>query len=247
MSAELSVLYEIQQLDTEIARLRRVLAGLDAGAATEQDIILLKGELAALRQRQDAAEKENVDLELGLRSLQDKRKRFSDQLYSGKVANPRQLADLQGEVEMLGREVRRVEDRMLELMDMMESQRIEIASREERLKGLELQLAGVRSSYEETGSRLKAQLSQLEASRDETAKRISPALLKRYEQIRSRSGNLGLVKVTANQCPGCHISLPSETLKGVKAGRSGLTCESCGRMLYWVDEAKRPDVEDAES
>jgi predicted nucleic acid-binding Zn-ribbon protein len=233
VNEELAILYQVQQLDTETARRQQALAELDTGAELEQEMAALSAELADLRLRQEAAEKENLDRELELRTLQEKRQRFSGQLYSGKVGNPRQLADLQGEVEMLGREIKKVEDCMLELMETMESKRAEIASREERLRELDGRLAAARASYEETGSRLRGELSDLQASRAEAARQVSPVVLKRYEQIRARARNVGMVKVTGGGCPGCHIALPSETLKHVKAGRSGLTCESCGRLLFW--------------
>jgi hypothetical protein len=243
VNEELATLYQVQQLDTEIAHLRQVLAALETGVELEQEIASLKDELDGLRRRQQAAEKESLDSELEVRTLQEKRKRFSDQLYSGKVTNPRQLSDLQGEVEMLGRGVRKVEDRMLELMETMETQRADIASREARLKELEEHLAAVRAGYEEAGSRLRVELAQLEVSRAETAQKVSPVVLKRYEQIRVRSGNLGLVKITGGDCPGCHISLPSETLKHVKVGRSGLTCENCGRLLFWSEPGQPDETE----
>jgi hypothetical protein len=239
VNEELAVLYQVQQFDIEIAQRQQALAEIDTGGELEQELAALSDELAALRQGEAEAEKENLDCELEARTLQDKRKRFSDQLYSGKVSNPRQLTDLQGEVEMLGREVRRVEDRMLELMETMEVRRSEIASREARVKELQERLAGVRARHEEAGSRLRGELSELEGGRAEAAQKVNRVVLKRYEQIRARSSNVGLVKITGGDCPGCHIALPSETLKQVKAGRSGLTCESCGRLLLWGGAEQR--------
>jgi predicted nucleic acid-binding Zn-ribbon protein len=244
VNEELAILYQVQQFDTEIGRRRLALAALDTGAELDQEIAVLTEELADLRRKPQVAEKESLDSELQVRTLQEKKKRFSDQLYSGKVGNPRQLSDLQSEVEMLGREARKVEDRVLELMETLESQRAETASREARLKEFGEQLAAARASYEEAGSRLRVELSQLETSRAETAQKVSPVVLKRYEQIRVRSGNLGLVRITSGECPGCHISLPSETLKHVKAGRSGLTCESCGRLLFWAEQAQPEQPEE---
>ena len=233
MNEELATLYRVQELDTEIARRRQALAALDSGAELEQQIAPLGSELADLRQSQEAAENENLNLELELRTLQQKRDGFQTQLYSGRVSNPRQLSDLQQEVEMLGREIRRVEDRMLELMETMESQRTEIAAREARLRELEQQLESVRAGYEEVGGRLRTEISELEGGRADTAQQVSPVLLRRYEQIRVRSANIGVVKVTGSNCPGCHITLPSETLKHLKAGQPGLACENCARLFFW--------------
>jgi predicted nucleic acid-binding Zn-ribbon protein len=233
VSEELASLYDIQQADTEIARHEEALSDLDAGADLAAEIETLEGELADLRKKLEEAENENLDRELEAKTLEEKRKRFQDQLYGGSVRNPRQLTDLHQEVEMLGREIGKLEDRMLELMELLESLRAGISSREQRLAGAETQLEAVRAEYERKGGRLRDRIAELKAERRERAARVGPRLLKRYEQIRGRAGNVGLVKVTGRNCLGCMIDLPQETVKALRAGRSGLTCDNCGRLLLW--------------
>lgn len=233
MNEELGVLCKVQETDTEIARRREALDSLDAGTQLEDEIGELESELAELGEKRAAAEQENLDSELELKTLQEKRERFQGQLYSGTVSNPRQLSDLHKEVEMLGREIGKIEDRMLDLMETLESQRSEIATRETRVGELKAQLESVRAGYEEKSRRLRSEVEELESQRQEFASRVGKQLLKRYEQIRSRMSNLGLVRVTGTTCPGCRIALPSDTVKAMKTGKPGPTCDNCGRMLVW--------------
>jgi len=233
VSEDLAILYQVQQADTEIARLRQALAGLDDGAQLESEVAAAEAELAGLREEERTAEKESLDRELELRALEEKRKRFQDQLYGGAIRNPRQLSDLQEEVAMLSREIRKVEDRMLELMEMLEDRRAQIHAREAGLKERQERLQAVRSKYETTGGRLRQEIAELEAQRGGLAAQVSADLLKRYEQIRTRQGDPALVRVTGNMCPGCRITLPSELLKALQAGRPNLSCESCRRLLFW--------------
>ncbi len=240
MSAELNNLYKVQQSDTELARLRQALDELDTGAELDSQVRQLESELADLGVRLRTSEKENLDCELELKTLEEKRTKFRAQLYGGTVRNPRQLSDLHQEVEMLEREVRKLEDRTLELMEQMESQRAEIAAGEGRLGELKGQLEAVRAKYDSVSERLRAEVGELEAKRREDAAQVGVHLLKRYEQIRTRAGNLALVKVSGGNCPGCRIALPSETVKGLQAHKTGLTCENCGRLLFW-DELEEPE------
>jgi len=233
VNEELSVLYRVQETDTEIARHQQALGSLDSGAEVEGEIGRLERELAELRGQRAAALKEHLDCELELKTLEEKKERFQGQLYSGRVSNPRQLTDLHKEVEMLAREVRKLEDRVLELMETLESQQSEIETREKRVAELQGELELVRAAYEEKGSRLRVELVELEARRKEYAGQLNVHLLKRYEQIRARMGNVGLVRVTGTTCPGCRIALPSDTVKAMKAGKPGPTCDNCGRMLVW--------------
>jgi predicted nucleic acid-binding Zn-ribbon protein len=238
VSEELAILHKVQQADTEIARHEQALADLDTGAELSSEIDVLEAELSDLRKQLQAAEKENLDRELEVKTIEEKRKRFQDQLYSGSVRNPRQLSDLHQEVEMLSREIRKIEDRVLELMETLESLRGEIGSREERLAEAKAQLGTVRAEYERKSGRLRERIAELKSERGDHASRVGAQLLKRYEQIRARGGNLGLVMVTGRNCPGCMIDLPQETVKALRAGRGGLTCDNCGRLLFW-GEANR--------
>lgn len=231
MNEELGILCKVQETDTEIARRRQVLDALDAGTRLEEEIAALEGELAGLRAEQAAADQENLDAELELKSLQEKKDRFQGQLYSGNVSNPRQLSDLHKEVGMLGREIGKIEDRMLVIMETLDSQRTEITARETRLGEAKGELASVRADYEQKSDRLRSEIAELESQRNGLAPRVGAHLLKRYEQIRARMGNLALVRVTGTTCPGCQIALPSDTLKAMKAGKPGPTCDNCGRML----------------
>lgn len=233
MSDELVILYEVQQADAELARLREALAGLDAGEELESEIAAAQAELANLREQHRSTEEEATDRELELKTLEEKRARFQSQLYGGTVRNPRQLSDLEAEVEMLSREIGKAEDRILELMEALEGERSAIQTRETRLKELQERLEAVRAKYETTGNRLRREIAQFEARREERAAQVAPRILKRYEQIRARQSNIGLVKVTGNTCPGCRITFPSEVIKGLKAGRSDLACENCARLLFW--------------
>jgi predicted nucleic acid-binding Zn-ribbon protein len=233
VTEELRILYEVQQADSEIARRREALDALESGEDLERTMGETQSEIGTLEEQHRATEKDYLDCELELKTLEEKREKFQGQLYSGAISNPRQLSDLQEEVQMLTREIAKVEDRMLELMESLETERSEIDAREERVKEAGAELEEVRAKYETTGSRLRSEIQELAAKRAEQAARVNAQLLKRYEQIRARQGNLGLVKITDDTCPGCRIGLPSETVKALKAGRANLTCDNCGRLLLW--------------
>jgi hypothetical protein len=133
---------------------------------------------------------------------------------------------------MLSREIGKIEDRMLELMDSLEQERAGLKTQEARLEEMRARLAQARGQYAATGSRLRTEIAEIESRRAAAAGQVPVQLLKRYEQLRARQSNLGLVRVTGFTCPGCRIALPSETLKSLQADRGTLTCENCGRLLF---------------
>lgn len=233
MSDELAVLYQVQQVDTELARLRAELAKLDSGAEPQAELTAAENEYKTILNRHHQSEAESRALELEITTLQEKKTKFEAQLYGGTVRNPRQLSDLQDEVAMLSREIAKLEDRELEVMETIEAQRAQIATRAREIAGKRQHLEAVLNYYVARSSELNQQITELEPRRQGLAAQVSPSLLRRYEQTRGRQNNLGLVRVQGESCPGCRVGLASELLKELRAGRVGLTCDSCGRLLYW--------------
>ena len=233
MSDELAVLYQVQQADTETRRLQAALAGLDNGDELASEIVSAEAELVDLLEQRRATDKEQMDCQLELATLQEKKQKFHGQLYGGSINNPRQLQDLQKEVDMLSREIAKLEDRILELMQETEDQRSDEASREARLAESRQTLEEVRAKCAKTEIRLRGELTDLAADRKALAEQINTHRLKRYEQIRARQGNVGLVRVTGSTCPGCQIALASEVIKELKARSANQSCDNCGRILYW--------------
>jgi predicted nucleic acid-binding Zn-ribbon protein len=239
VNGELAILYQVQQLDIELARRRAALAALDTGAALKAEIAAAEAELADLQRRHHGSDRQAREVELETRTLEEKRDKYDAQLNSGAVRNPRQLEDLQKEVAMLRREISKLDDRMLSLMEVIEGERAETETREADLAEKRDRLTAVLATHESESARLNAEMAALQQERDQTASRVDANLLRRYEQIRVRGGNVGVVKVTGDVCPGCHLTLASELLKELRTGRIGLTCDNCGRLLYM----ERPEEE----
>ncbi len=74
-------------------------------------------------------------------------------------------------------------------------------------------------------------MAELHKARANLAKRIRPQLLNRYERL-SKSYGRAVVPVTSNLCLGCFVTLPT-SYPSLKQKDSFLTCQNCGRILYF--------------
>jgi len=76
-------------------------------------------------------------------------------------------------------------------------------------------------------------LDRLHETRDGLAAKIDHKFLKVYERVFKRYRQ-AIVPVKGGVCLGCFGKLPTET---ACRGQEDLikTCESCGRILYWVE------------
>ena len=110
------VLYDLQQIDTEI-RTKKQRLGEVLRLQKDPPALVAAREVAAAAdadlQRWRARHKE---LTLEIAGVADKAKRSEERLYSGAVKVPKELTDLQHEVEALGRRRAALEDEELKVM-----------------------------------------------------------------------------------------------------------------------------------
>ena len=112
------------------------------------------------------------------------------------------------------------------------------ASDRDRLeKDIRMKYAKVKAEYDKQKvtyeAEYKEQMKALEEKRkaaQKKATKIEEKLMERYQLIKQHSSP-PMAKLVGDQCGGCNMSLPSVTLRNIKAGNEIVECETCGRMI----------------
>jgi len=73
---------------------------------------------------------------------------------------------------------------------------------------------------------------RLAALRTRVAAGVDARWLSLYDRARSRYGR-GLAAVRERVCTGCFVTLPSTARRPAGGEHSVLTCQGCGRLLFW--------------
>lgn len=235
MKQELRALRELQSIDIELAAARKALAALDFGAALKQGLAQTETILTNRSTKLQKCEAELKDNELKLKTLETKKKDLEKRLYGGKVTNPKELQGIQQEIEMIGRNRGKIDERILELYDIVEQQRASVEEAKERQGQFKTKLEHVSAQHKSKSDVLNADIARLTTARESAAKGVPPALLKQYEHIRSHSGGIGLAVVANGQCGGCHTVVTSFQQRQLKEDSDYHLCESCGRFLCLDD------------
>jgi len=89
---------------------------------------------------------------------------------------------------------------------------------------------GMSTEMKQMGFKLDG-IAELSKARKLLAERVRPQLLNRYERL-SKSYGRAVVPVTGNLCLGCFVTLPT-SYPSLKSKDSFLTCQNCGRILYF--------------
>jgi len=153
-------------------------------------------------------------------------------LYGGTVRNPKELADLNDDANMLKGQLRRHEDELLNHMVKVEEQEAALRQAEAVLKEVEGRWRNEQADLLGQKERLEAELAELEGSRRGQAGRIDGRVLELYDLLRGRRQGKAVVKVERGMCQGCRISLPMSVLQKTRSGFDVVQCVSCERILY---------------
>lgn len=232
----LLALLEVQAHDTRLDQLRHQLDTLperEARDAAVAAVAQTEAAEAAEAATRDELTRQQKRIDDEVESLRTKQQGFDRKLYSGTVSNPRELQDLQEEIEALGRRISVLEDQELEVMEQVEPV-------EARLGQLAAALADQRTAAEAAEQALTAAeaevrvaLDAAEAERTAAAQPVPADLLASYDKLRTGLGGVAIARLEGAQCGGCHLTLSAMEAARMRKLPDGeiAHCEECGRIL----------------
>lgn len=232
MHPDARLVSDLQSLDQQAAALEKEIAALPKHIALiekalESHLRRLEADRAAL----SANQKDRKKLEGDIQMSEQKVSKLRDQTLSAKTNE--QYRAFQHEIEYIQTEIRKAEDRILELMAQSEPldaavKKAEVALKEEQ-KTVEAEKKSARERTAEDQSKLK----EVRTQRAQAAAQLKPAVLSQYERIRKKWNGVTIAEGTSGRCAACQIMLRPQYFQELRRGDSLLTCESCGRFLFY--------------
>ncbi len=224
-------LWSLHLLDVAIAERQAAAEALAPDHHTASRLAELRDKLETLRARAQQVRAAQREAELQLQSLREKRQRLERELYSGRL-NPRELVNLQKELDALARQHAQLESWVLEQMEEADSVERELGELDAELRDLE---AAYRTAAEDRAARSKALQAELEGLRQRRQAQVAcmdPEWVQQYERLRQRL-QPPVARVVGETCGGCHVSLAPAFRQRLRSGEDAVpvTCPACGRLL----------------
>ena len=224
-------LWLLQETDTALESRRGSLADAQSRLGETEDLAALRERVAELRAAARAAEAEQKDIELEADTLRAKIAPQEAKLYGGSIKNPKELKDLQADIEQLKRHLSSIEDRDLEALTAVDRAEEELQTAESDLATLDASWGEEQAELTERIERLTREIAEHEELRRERADNIAPELLRTYDRLRVAHQGRGVAKLDRNLCMGCRISLPVNLVNRARAGSALTQCPNCERIL----------------
>jgi predicted nucleic acid-binding Zn-ribbon protein len=238
VATELETLIHLQEFDTRIA-------GLDAEAARlPRQIEALQAALAdakksveTLKGRVEATKKDLRGRERDLDDVGVKRSKSESRLYEVKT-NDEYSAVLR-EIEEIKRTKATIEEDILNLMEAQERLAVDAREAEGRLRAREEQARKDEGVVREKLAVVQKELEGLRAERATLARLLPAGLLSSYERTLKARAGLAIASVSSPAfiCGGCRVTIRPQAIQELRAATQLMVCESCGRYLYWQEQA----------
>ena len=242
MHSDLKTAIELQQVDLKVAELTSRINALPSQIQNLQaqlhDFIHAHEER---KQRLGANHKERRDLDVEIQSIQTKISRHKEQHY--KLKTNEQFKAMKHEIGVEEENIRKIEDQILEKM--MEAEELEklVKDAASRLEGEKARVAGAIRQLESERQADIQERDELQTRREELSHALSDAVRELYERVRSARRGVAVAEVRDGCCTGCNVRLRPQAYNDVRMSESIVTCESCSRILYYVE----PPSEDGHS
>jgi predicted nucleic acid-binding Zn-ribbon protein len=215
---------KIRQIQAEIKTMPQQRQGLEAQLAASA------AALGALKSKAQHLEMDRKTLELDAGTRRESINRLKTQQYE--TRKNEEFRAMGNEIERYEKEIQRIEDQELELMDQAEKLKVDVAAEEKKASTARDSIARQMADLDEKGKTLEARLDELTAERTELSAKVEEDLLERFERLFGSKGDAAVVALEHEVCTGCHMKVTTQTAHRVRNGKEIVSCEQCGRILY---------------
>jgi len=218
----------VAHLTSDLAHLPQQIAQVEAELATRTATF---DELKS-RTRQIEADRKKLDLDVQAKQAAIARYRSQQQ----QTRKNEEFSALNHEIEHAEKEIAALEDGELELMEAYDKGLAQVAEAQKELAVFQDKAKHKRAELEKRGAAVSAELTGAKEKLAEAEKLVPEEALTRYRRILKSKKDVAIVPLHHGSCGGCHMKVTSQTALKAKGGEQLVSCDNCGRLVYWLDE-----------
>lgn len=244
IAEQLVLLAELQNVEQKLRAARGRADELPArahAARGEADATRARvGELESAHRQQES---ERRRLESELAAEKDKLRKW--QHRADQIRGEREHAALASEIGAQKRSIERLEETILERMQVLEDL-------EKSLTGARAAAATAEREAESEWAQVKddlavaqAEVERIERGRQALLERLPPPVFKRYARIAEARQGTGVALIVGETCQACRRTLPPQLCMQVYRGQVLETCPSCQRILVHESVTRSSGADEA--
>jgi predicted nucleic acid-binding Zn-ribbon protein len=237
VKAELIKLIALQKTDTSIRKLQADIEAIpQRRAEIEKEFDQRAFEIRALENERDTARADRAQLETNLAEARANAERADRNLMAS--TNENEYTSALREADANRKLAATLETSIVEKMEAIEAAEAKLAEREPDVEKLRNELNAKLAEFD---ALVKSETKEVETSRAEREK-VLASLPKNmatvYNRLITRSKDgLAVAEARNSSCTACFMALRPQMMSDVRKGEEIITCEHCGRILYFSPPA----------
>ena len=232
MLPDLTLVIRLQEVDNRLADLHREISALPKHIAEiEKKLIAHERKLEADRAALAANQKERKKCDGDIQIQEQKTSKLKDQTLQAKTNEVYRA--FQNEIEFCQKEIRKCEDRILELMTESEPLDRNAKAAEAALKTEKAQVEAEKQQTRERTAVDQKASAELMTERAGIVSGITAAVYQRYTRVCKMRRGIGVAEALDGRCSVCNMSLRLQFFQELRKGDQVMACESCLRILYY--------------
>jgi predicted nucleic acid-binding Zn-ribbon protein len=232
---KLIALYTLQQIDSQIDRIRIVRGELPLEVQDlEDEIAGLETRISNFMEESEDLKKQITDKKNSMKESETMIKKYEQQ--QNEVRNNREYDSLSKEIEFQTLEIQLSEKRIKEFTFKLDTIKEDITKSKVILDERKNDLVAKKGELNDIISDTEKDENELIRKSNENHKFIEDRLLNAYQRIRKNARNgLAVVHIERDACGGCFNKIPPQSQLDIRMHKKIIVCEYCGRII--VDEA----------
>ncbi len=220
----------LQTLDSQLDADRRRYAAIQEALREPESLHQARAYLAEATARLEHWQRERRRRETAVADQQTRIRTQEKQLYGGRIKDTREQVALMQNVEMLKRQLERLEEEALEAIVAVEQAEQEVVQARARLETEEAAWQQAQAQLVAEREALIVHARQLKSRRQSLSAQLPADLVQRYEALRQKGEGVAVARVHNGVCSGCGAALPTAVQQQAR-GDALVTCPFCRRLL----------------
>lgn len=226
-----SQLLRLQQTDIELDTCRARLMAIEATLGDAPAVRAAQHTREAAEAQFTAARLALKNIELDVQTLNEKIADADKRLYGGRITNPKELNDLQKDIESLKRQRGGLEEQQLEALIAAEAAETQLHAGQTAVHKAEAEAAKTQGDLLEERATLTARVETLEAEREAMQAPIPADDRELYEKLRPVKRGRAVSRLDDGNCSACGVAPSSSRSQDARQGNALILCGNCGRIL----------------
>jgi predicted nucleic acid-binding Zn-ribbon protein len=234
VKAELQQLIALQNLDTTIRKLEQDQQAIpERRAEIEREFDQRAFEIRALENRRDEAKHTRARLENEVVEQRGRAERAERNLMSSKKQDEYTAAIR--EADAARKQISALETQILEQLEQLEQAETKLTERADEIAGMNSDRDAKLKAFDDETGTIDQRLATARKEREELFANLPKATSTLYSRIKARiRDGVAVAEARNRSCSACFMSLRPQVMAEIRRGEDIITCDNCGRILFYV-------------